>query len=180
MPLMLLGALGACTNETNFSRQEDDVGVVEGNGELLLEPDTVDLWELVPLITTSETLNIANVGENNLVIYEARIITSGGGTFYLPPEWSSEQRTVAPGQSIDMILAATLAVEGTQEGSLRIKSNDVNLLERYVTLRATTDAPPSETAPPDTGDTRSTGDTGGSTGDTGGPADSGTATDSGA
>ncbi len=153
--LALLGSLFACTNDTNFSRQEADVEVVEGNGEMLLEPGTVDLWGLLPEITTSETLTIQNVGDNNLVIYEARVITSGSGTFYLPDEWMTTERTIAAGQSIDMVVAATLATEGTQEGSLRIKSNDVNLLERYVTLRATTDPGETQTTGGDTGDTPS-------------------------
>jgi len=166
MTLLLLSALGACTNDVNFTRQQDDVEVVEGNGEMLMEPATVDLYGLVPEITTSETLRIENVGTNNLLVYEARIITSGGGTFYLPDEWMTTERTVAPGQSIDMIVAATLAAEGTQEGSLRIKSNDVNLLERYVTLRATSD--PEETTGTDPGDTGT------------GPGDSGTPSDTGA
>jgi hypothetical protein len=165
LPLLLLSALVACTTDTNFTRQQDDVEVVEGNGEMLIEPSSVNLYGLVPEITTSETLRIENVGDNNLVLYEARIITSGGGTFYLPEEWLTTERTVAAGQSIDMIIAATLGAEGTQEGSLRIKSNDVNLLERYVTLQATSDPEETETTPGDTGTT---------------PAETGIASDTGA
>jgi hypothetical protein len=163
LPLLLLtGSLG-CVNDTGFTRQNDDVDVVSGSGEMIMEPDEMNLWGLTPEITASETLNIQNVGDNLLVIYEARIISSGNGTFYLPEEWQTIERTISPGQSLDMIVAATLAAEGTQQGSLRIKSNDLILLERIVNLRATTD----------TEETGSTGDSGGAGSDTGATADSG-------
>ncbi len=162
LPLLFAAGLLACENESGFTRQEDDVDVVSGNGEMVLEPDSVDLWGLTPENTTAETLVVMNVGENNLVIYRARIINSGEGTFYLPDEWKDSERTIGPGQSLDMILAATLAEEGTKEGSLHIESNDVNTLDHYVTLRATTDPEESE-IPCDTGEPADSGD----------PADSG-------
>ncbi len=176
---LLAVPLIGCTNDVNFSRQEDDIDHVSGNGELSMDPWEVALYGLVPEITTSETLTITNIGDNNLVIYEARIITSGGGTFYVPDEWQSEQHTVAPSQSIDLIVAATLAAEGTQTGSIRIKSNDVNVLERYVDLMATTDPEPVDTPTggSDTGTTRDSGDPTGDSGDpTGDSGDPGTAT----
>lgn len=164
LPLLFSALLLGCVNDTNFTKQQNDIEVVSGSGVLVLEPATVDLWGLTPEVTASETLVLNNLGDNNLVIYEARLISSGGGTFYLPTEWQTTERTIAPNQALEMIVAATLSEPGTAEGSLRIKSND-DTLERYVTLRATTDSA--------VGDTGATGgDTGATGGDTGGAGDS--------
>ncbi len=164
IPLLCL-FLAACQADTGFTHQDDDAGAVEGDAKMELSATQI-VWEDLTLGETySQELIISSTGERNLVIYEGRVIDSGGGVFYLPDEWKDNEKTIGPGTSVTMVLTAFFdedaeAVESAS-GTLKIRSNDEDETEHLLSLAATL-------AGGDTGG----GDTG--SGDTGEGSDTGT------
>ncbi len=156
-------ALSACAGDGGFTQTADGPEIVEGAGELSIAEGKLVWTEMEPGVSVGNTLVFENVGELNLIIKEARITDSAGGTFYLP---ETEDKTVGPGTSYDMAIVATLPGDQPKTGTLRVKTNDPLYTEFMVEMEA---YPVGWDTGGDTGDTGSdTGDTGSDTGDTGG------------
>ena len=137
LPLALafvsFGALSACAGEGNFSQNTDEPDVIEGAGELALTDAKLVWTELEPDISVGNTLYFENVGEQNLIIKQARVTDSAGGTFYLP---ETEDKTVGPGDSYEMSVVATLPGDQPKVGKLQVKTNDPLYTDFIVDLEA--------------------------------------------
>ncbi|MFT5584060.1 MAG: hypothetical protein ACI9VR_001645 [Cognaticolwellia sp.] len=161
--LLSIGALSACAGDGNFSQTTDGPDVTEGAGELSLAGATLVWTELEPGVSVGNTLYFENVGELNLIIKQARVTSSAGGTFYLP---ETEDKTVGPGDSYEMSVVATLPGDQPKSGKLQVKTNDPLFTDFIVDLEA---YPVGWDTGTDTGDSGTdTGDSGADTGtDTG-------------
>jgi hypothetical protein len=161
IPLLSL-LFAACQTDTGFTHQDDDGSAIEGDAKMELSA-TVVVWEDLNLAQTySRELIISSTGERNLLIYEARVIDSAGGVFYLPDEWKDNEKTIMPGTSVTMVLTAYFDEDSeagtTAEGSLKIRSNDVDETEHLLSLTATL-ASGVDTGGVDTGESSDTGTT---------------------
>ena len=165
MALLTLGALSACAGDGNFTQTPDGPDVVEGAGELSLANAKLVWTELEPGVSVGNTLYFENVGELNLIIKQARVTDSAGGTFYLP---ETEDKTVGPGDSYEMSVVATLPGDQPKVGKLQVKTNDPLFIDFIVDLEA---YPAGWDTGGDTGDSGD--DTGDSGDDTGGTDDTG-------
>ena len=130
-PLLML--VVGCTSNTSFSHQTPDVPVVEGNGEMEYSPLELVWTDLEVGTTISQELVLTSVGELNLSVYEVRVTDTGNGTFYTE---ELEDRLLATGSSLSVLVVATLKNERMAEGTLRIQSNDADLLDLEVPLIA--------------------------------------------
>ncbi len=146
--ITMLGLLlSACAAETSFQNTNDEGEFEQGNGELSHTPEVVEFAELQEAVTTSAMLKISSVGENNLVIYEIRILDSGGGVFYME---EAEDVSLAPGTSREFPVTATMtdwAAEAT--GTVRVKTNDPEAIALEIGCSAT---PAPDWGAPDTGE----------------------------
>ena len=158
LALLSMAALSACAGDGNFTQTTDGPDIVEGAGELSLDGGKLVWTELEPGVSIGNTLYFENVGELNLIIKQARITDSAGGTFYLP---ETEDKTVGPGDTYEMSVVATLPGDQPKTGKLQVKTNDPLFTDFIVELEA---YPVGWDTGGDTGDT---GDTGTDTGDTG-------------
>lgn len=140
-------ALTACGGgETNFSNSQQDNQNQVGTGMLEVIPAAGVVWEgLVPGYPCTEYVRIDSVGIENLNIDRVDIVDSGDGVFSLPDTHSNI--TIAPGDSYELTVQASLSSLTLVTGELRIKSND----EETVDLRLPLTANPA--ADWDTGDT---------------------------
>ena len=164
MSSMFLMSLLACGGETGFTQSTPEVPDVDGVGELELSATELVWTELVPGTATGQVLEITSVGEQNLVVYQARLTASANGQFYMEV---LEDKVVGPGVTLEVPIVANLNKSKEIEGSLQIKTNAEDYLDFEIPLYAY----PEGYEPPDTGDP----DTGEDTGpkDTGGGEDSG-------
>jgi hypothetical protein len=124
-PIALIMLLGACNAETNFQNTNQGGEQHEGQGGLEWFPEAVEISGLQQGITGSATLQLNSVGENNLLIYEVRVLDSGGGVFYMGDDDAYEDRELAPGTSLEIPVTATMDEWAeVVEGTLRVKTND--------------------------------------------------------
>lgn len=144
--LFLIGFLVlGCKPDHGFSPSDGDVDNVEGNGAIELSPESIVFTDMEVGATYSDYLKATSTGENNLEIEEIRILNSGGGVFYMEEK---EDLVLAPGTSKEFTITATLAEATLAEGSLRIKSNDLDMPVIEYALQAV----PLGGDPQDTGD----------------------------
>lgn len=123
--IALCALLGACNAETNFTNTNDGGDFEEGQGGLEWYPLEIEVTDLQQGITGSSTLQLNSVGENNLQIYEVRVLDSGGGVFYMGDDDEYEDKVLAPGTSLEVPITATM--DDWAEvvvGSVRVKTND--------------------------------------------------------
>jgi hypothetical protein len=120
--------LAGCKAETGFSNQDPGSGTEEGNGQLEYTPEVVEYPDLDVAVTHSEMLKLTSVGEDNLVVYEVRILDSAEGVFYTE---EVEDVTLAPGISREFPVSATLQAEGYVVGTVRIQCNDPDLVPEF-------------------------------------------------
>lgn len=131
LPLLL--GLAGCPSSTSFSQQTPEPAPVEGAGMLVYSPTEL-VWEDLEVGTSlSQELILESVGELNLSIFEVRVTDSGAGTFYTE---ELEDRLLAPGASLSVIVVATLNAAREAEGTLRVKTNDADHLQLEVPLLA--------------------------------------------
>ncbi len=124
-PIALFAVLCACNAETNFQNTNDGGDFEEGQGGLEWFPTEVEVSDLQQGITGSTTLQLNSVGENNLHIYEVRVLDSGGGVFYMGDDDEYEDKVLAPGTSLEIPITATMDEWATVvEGTIRVKTND--------------------------------------------------------
>ena len=129
VPIALCVLLGACTAETGFSNTNDGGDFEEGQGALEWFPTEIVVDDLQQGITGSATLQLNSVGDNKLVIYEVRVLDSGGGVFYMGDDDEYEDRELATGTSLEIPITATLDEwAAVVEGSVRVKTNDPDAL----------------------------------------------------
>lgn len=134
--MLLLTFLLACGGETGFSVVQTGVGTLEGDARMVLTPATEVVWTDMRLdLTVAAEILVESTGEIPLTLYEARIINSGGGVFYLPDIWL-EDTVVEPGESDTMLLTATLHLAEPAFGQLRVKCNDADAVEYLLDLAA--------------------------------------------
>ncbi len=158
--MLFILALWGCQDQT-FSQHDADIDNVEGAGVLTYSPEILLWTDLEVGNTVGQAVTIDSVGELNLMVYEARIIQSANGQFYMS---ETEDKTIGPGGSLPIDVVCSLNRDQPIEGVLQIKTNDVDHITFEVPLQA---FPLGWTE--DTGDTGGdTGDTGGDTGDSGG------------
>ena len=123
--IALCALLGACSAETNFQNTNDGGDFEEGNGLLEWYPLEVSVTDLQQGITGSTTLQLSSVGEDNLHIYEVRVLNSGGGVFYMGDDDEYEDKVLAPGTSLEVPVTATMDDwAAVVEGTIRVKTND--------------------------------------------------------
>ena len=129
----LLVLLGACNAETNFRNTNDGGDFEEGNGALEWFPLEVEISDLQQGITSSATLQLNSVGENNLQIYEVRVYDSGGGVFYMGDDDEYEDKVLAPGTSLEVPITATMDDwAAVVEGTIRVKTNDPDAISLLI------------------------------------------------
>ncbi len=120
MRVLPLAILVACQQDTGFSSGTDDQ-VSGENGTMVLTPTYLLFDDLSPSYAKSATFNVASTGDEQLEIYQARVIANPGGVF------TFEDKTevlINPGSSVDWAVALYVTAEGKYEGSIRIDSND--------------------------------------------------------
>lgn len=134
---VLCALLGACNAETNFQNTNDGGDFEEGNGALEWYPLEVDITDLQPGITGSAMLQLNSVGENKLVIYEVRVLDSGGGVFFMGDDDEYEDRELATGTSLEIPVTATMDEwAAVVEGTIRVKTNDPEAISLEIPCRA--------------------------------------------
>lgn len=130
--LTVILALG-CAAETNLSNTGQDVNEVEGAGILTYSPEIM-IWEDLEVgLTSGQTLTINSVGELNLVVKQARLIDSANGQFYME---ETEDKTIGPGNSLDIAVVATLNKDKSITGTLRVETNDLDHISFDIPLEA--------------------------------------------
>lgn len=143
-------ALG-CSAETNLSNTGQDVAEVEGAGVLTYSPEVLVWNDLTVGTTSGQTLTINSTGELNLNVYQARLIDSANGQFYME---ETEDKVIGPGQSLDIAIVVTLAKDKDIEGILQVETNDLD----HITFTVPLQAHPIVEDPIDSGDTGDTDD----------------------
>ena len=144
MSTTILLSLLACKGETQFSQTTPDVPEVDGVGMLELSATELVWTELVPGTASGQILEISSVGEQNLVVYQARLTSSANGQFYME---MLEDKTVGPGVTLEIPIVANLNRDKEIEGTLEVQTN----AEEYLTFDIPLFAYPEGYEPPDTG-----------------------------
>ena len=150
MRLLSLVVLVACQQDTGFSSGTGD-NVTGKNGTMVLDPTYLVFDDISPSFAKSATFNIASTGDEQLEIYQARLIANPGGVF------TFEDKTevlINPGSSVDWAVALYATAEGKYEGSIRIDSNDATTPQVVLDMCGVTVgwAEPCGTGGNDTGD----------------------------
>jgi hypothetical protein len=143
--LALLVLLCACgENTAGFTKETEENSGADGEGLLVLSPESLDFTELdwQAGITQSLTFTATNAGEGNLSIYQVRIADSGGEVFDMDEE---ADLTLAPGAVRDFLVMATLHEAAAVSGSVQLKTSDAAALDLRYPLSATPKA--EDTAP---------------------------------
>ncbi len=152
----------ACTPDTGFNNKTTDPGNVEGNGVMELSETELSWTEVSIGEANSQVLYVRSIGTLNLVLYEARLISTGNGAFYIE---DTEEKVIAPGSAYELVVVANVDNDNLRQGTLRLKTNDLDQKEVLVPLSATT-GDGEDTGLDDTGaDDTGTDDTGEDTGD---------------
>jgi hypothetical protein len=135
VPLIALTILFAagCDSDTGFSNNPDDVQTVEGTGSVGEVPTELVWTELKPGVLGGRSFVVENVGEQNLVIYMARLTNSANGVFYLP---ETRDKTIGPGGTYQIDITAELPGDKEKHGALEVKTNDVDNLTFTLDLHA--------------------------------------------
>ena len=133
--MLLMALLAACQTDTSFNNNTEDVADVQGKGDMDLSALELT-WSNMGLgQAESQTLLIKSIGELNLVMYEARIISTGNGAFYIE---ETEDKVIAPGTTYELVVVANVENDNLREGSLRLKTNDLDFAEILIPLTAWT------------------------------------------
>ncbi len=139
----------ACQPETSFTHTDNEGENQEGNAGLEWYPTELVVDGLLPDITSSTTLQLNSVGDDNLHIYEVRVLDSGAGVFYMGED-DYEDIVLAPGTSREFPITATMDEWAAEVvGSVRVQTNDID----YISLEIPCYARPAPDwgAPLDTG-----------------------------
>jgi hypothetical protein len=139
--LLTLFILAGCTGDTGFTGGNDPGENQEGNGRITLSDKALEFDGLQVEYASTKYLRIESAGDNDLVIYRVRILDSGGNVFFTE---GVEDLTLAPKESNELPVVATLHEALAAKGSLRVESNDPDALTIEVPLLA-------NPAPVDTG-----------------------------
>ncbi len=132
---MLVMALLACQQDTHLNNNTTDVADVEGAGDVEISATEMVWTDLTLGEVTGQTLYIRSVGELNLVLYEARLINTGNGAFYIE---ETENKVIATGVSYELLVVANVDNDNLRQGTLRLKTNDIDALETLIDLTAST------------------------------------------
>ncbi len=153
-PIALVVLLGGCNAETGFTNTNDGGDFEEGQGGLEWYPLEIEIRDLQQGITSSTTLQLNSVGENNLQIYEVRVLNSGGGVFYMGDDDEYEDKVLAPGTSLEVPITATMDDwAAVVEGTIRVKTNDPEAIALEIPAYAYPAEDWEGTGGDDTGDT---------------------------
>ena len=149
----------ACDVDSGFSDGGNEIADLT-NGALTLSTDRVILDGLDLQFTKSSQFTVSSVGEDNLTIYDAKLVANPDAVFTFE---SRIQSDIVTGESQDWQVAATLQEAGMVEGVIRIQSNDPTTPQLLVTLCAVSkdfaESCPAVAGGEDAGDTADTGDT---------------------
>ena len=131
--MLLILSLWACQGDQTFSQQDADVEDVQGAGVLTYSPLELLWTDLEEGNTVGQTLTIESVGELNLLLYEARIIQSANGQFYME---ETEDKTLGPGTSLEIPVVCSITRDQPIDGVLQVKTNDIDHISFEIPLRA--------------------------------------------
>ncbi len=129
--------LAACQGETGLGAGTGQGDDLKGTGAYDIIPDGDLVWTgLVPGFTCSKYIRLESVGEESLVIERIDLTTTGDGVFTM-----SEIRdvTVPVGDAYEFTVQARISSPTSAEGELRITSNDVNDVDKRISLFAEPD-----------------------------------------
>ncbi|MBM4366236.1 MAG: hypothetical protein FJ102_08465 [Deltaproteobacteria bacterium] len=127
LPLLFLAA---CPQDTGF-QSGTDTKISGGNGVIVVTPSYVLFEGLQPSYAKSASFNVASTGEEQLQVYQARLIANPGGVFTFEDK---SDVLINPGDSVDWDVALYTTEEGKFEGAIRIESNDGSTPEVVVEL----------------------------------------------
>jgi len=146
---MLVMALLACQQDTYLNTTTTDVTDVQGAGDVEISATELVWTDLNIGEVTGQTLYIHSIGELNLVLYEARLISTGNGAFYIE---ETEDKVIAPGVSYELLVVANVDNDNVRQGTLRLKTNDIDALEMLIELTASTGIDDADDTGTDTGE----------------------------
>jgi hypothetical protein len=146
-------ALAACATDTGFQQGVGDQG--EGsNGVISVTPSYLNFGEVDLLYAKSITMGVGSSGEEDLLIYGARIVANPSAAFTFEEKGDV---VLPPGEVAEWPVAAYITAEGQYIGSIRIESNDATTPTLFIDLCVTStgyaEACPEEAPSDDTGDT---------------------------
>lgn len=124
--LLLVG----CPQDTGF-QSGTDTKISGGNGVIVVTPTYVLFEGLQPSYAKSASFNVASTGEEQLQVYQARLIANPGGVFTFEDK---SDVLINTGDSVDWDVALYTTEEGKFEGAIRIESNDGTTPEVVVDL----------------------------------------------
>lgn len=135
--MTLLLTLLACGNDTNVGSGGNDISTAPADASAQLSAGGFE-WTEVPLgYSNSQSLVVGSIGEGALLVYEIKLVTNPQAAFYFD---EVEDIQLEPGQeatySIVVNLDAGWDLATYAEGTLRVKTNDVECVSVMVPLLA--------------------------------------------
>jgi hypothetical protein len=157
MTLALL--LFACgSNATGLSAPPDEQEGVVGTVTLSLSADQILILDAQVGYSKDAAVTATSAGDADLKVYEVNLLDNAAQIFYF--EEPESQLVLAPGQSVDWRVVATLPTEEPAFATLRIRTSDPDASELRLPVAA---YPIGQEPPEDTGGQDSGGqDSGGS------------------
>lgn len=134
----ILFSLAACgSSDTEFGAGGNDVTVPDGDATMQLSADWFDWSGIVVGYSSSQELTVSSVGDGALSVYEMKLVTNPDAAFFFD---EVEDIRLEPGQEVTYAVVADLDVgwdlSTYAEGTLRIRTNDVECTEALLRLRA--------------------------------------------
>ena len=121
---MLAWIFIACgQGDQTFGAVKEVSGQDQGIAMMTIEPSEILFQEVEVGISTGEYLVITSVGDGALTIDSVDITNSVDGAFYLGTS-SSEDLSLEPGISREIVATVTIQTDEVHIGEMRVRSND--------------------------------------------------------
>ncbi len=144
----LLAALLACQGDTGFSTNQQDVQTDLGDPGLSYSPQEITFTDLEVGPSYSKPLSFQATGDADLVIYLVSV--TGDSSMAFSVYGAEEDLRIAPGDSAEITVLATLSQAAPATAELLVQSNVSDMLEFTIPLSAW---PADRQGAGDTGDT---------------------------
>ncbi len=135
--MTLLLTLLACGNDTSVGAGGNQISTVPEDASAQFSAGSFEWASVVVGFSNSQPLTIGSIGEGALLIYEIKLVTNPQSAFYFD---EVEDIQLEPGQeatySIVVNLDAGWDLATYAEGTLRVKTNDVECVSVLVPLLA--------------------------------------------